>query len=94
MNYVMVHHRVQNYSRWIGEYEAHGPERTKAGLSEVRLMQGVEDENDVTLLFEAKDLDKAKAFVVSNNLKDAMKKAGVVGAPEVTYYTDSGAKPH
>ena len=72
-------------NEWKTEYDAHGPAREKAGLKEVSLLHTLGDENDVTLLFEAKDLAKAKEFSGSSDLKQAMDKAGVVGKPEVNF---------
>jgi hypothetical protein len=40
------------------------------------------------LLFEASDLAKAQAFVTSEDLRDVMTKAGVIGTPELTYLKD------
>jgi len=88
MNYVLVHHRVQNFDQWKALYDAHLPARQQAGVKEVRLLRGADDPNDVTLLFEASDLPKAQAFVASEDLRDVMTKAGVVGTPELTYLKD------
>ena len=88
MNYVLIHHQVNDFGKWKAAYDAHGPERQKAGLKEVSLLHKLDDANDVTLIFEAKDLDKAQQFAGSPNLKDVMQKAGVVGKPEITYLKD------
>jgi hypothetical protein len=88
MNYLLVHHRVQNFDRWKPHYDAHLPARQQAGVNEVRLLRGADDPNDVTLLFEASDLAKAQAFVASEDLRDVMTKAGVIGAPELTFLKD------
>jgi hypothetical protein len=39
----------------------------------------------VTLLFETTDDTEAKAFVTSDDLREAMKDAGVVGKPEIHF---------
>jgi hypothetical protein len=88
MNYLLVHHRVQNFDQWKVGYDAHLPVRQQAGVKEVRLLRGANDPNDVTLLFEASDLPKAQAFAQSADLRDAMTKAGVIGTPEMTYLKD------
>jgi hypothetical protein len=88
MNYLVVHHRVRNFEQWKPVYEAHLPVREKAGVKELRLWHSVDDPNDVTLLFEASDLPKAKAFVESTDLQETMKKSGVIGEPEISYLKD------
>jgi hypothetical protein len=88
MNYLLVHHRVRNFDQWKPLYDAHLPARQQAGVKEVRLLHGADDPNDVTLLFEASDLSKAQVFVASEDLRDVMTKAGVVGTPELTFLKD------
>jgi hypothetical protein len=88
MNYLLVHHRVKNFDQWKTLYDGHLPVRQQAGVKEVRLLRGADDPNDVMLLFEASDLAKAQAFVTSEDLRDVMTKAGVIGTPELTYLKD------
>lgn len=85
MNYVLVHHKVRDFEQWKPAYESHARMREQAGLKEVRVLHAADDANDVTLLFEVKDLAKAQQFADSSDLKEAMQKAGVVGKPEITY---------
>jgi hypothetical protein len=88
MNYLVVHHRVQNFEQWKPFYEGHQPAREQAGMKEVHLWHGADDPNDLTLLFEASDLSKARAFAESSDLRETMKKAGVIGEPQVSYLKD------
>ena len=88
MNYLLVHHQVNDFTKWKVAYDAHSDARQKAGLKEVSLLHGQNDENDVTLLFEAKDMAKAKEFASSSDLKDVMQKAGVVGKPDISLLKD------
>jgi hypothetical protein len=88
MNYLVVHHRVKNFEQWKPVYEAHRPAREQAGVKELRLWHGVDDPNDLTLLFEASDLPKAKAFAESADLREAMNRSGVIGEPEISYLKD------
>ena len=88
MNYVMVHHRVQDFGKWKVLYDAHLPARQQAGVKEVHLWHDADDPNDVTLLFEVSDLPRAKAFTESGDLREAMTKAGVIGKPETAYLKD------
>jgi hypothetical protein len=88
MDYLLVHHRVRDFGQWKSHYDAHRPARDQAGVKEAHLLRSAEDPNDVTLLFEASDLAKAKAFVESEDLRDAMARGGVVGKPDLTYLKD------
>jgi hypothetical protein len=46
-------------------------------------LRSVADRNDVVILFKADDLERARAFVRSDDLRKAMQGAGVVGVPEL-----------
>jgi quinol monooxygenase YgiN len=76
---------VQGFSEWKTAYDAHEPSRAAAGLTERHLLQDADNPNTVTLIFEAEDLKRAEEFSNSDDLREAMQKAGVVGKPD-TYF--------
>jgi hypothetical protein len=41
--------------------------------------------NEVILLFSAEDLDKAKAFVASDDVRQTMQRAGVSDKPDIYF---------
>ena len=86
--YMLVRHKVKDFSAWKQAYEAHFPKRVKAGLTEQYLFRGANDPNEVIVLFEAKNLARAKAFSESPDLRDTMVKAGVVDRPDIFFLTD------
>jgi hypothetical protein len=47
------------------------------------LLRNTDNQNEVILLFEAKDLPKAKEFAASADLREAMQGAGVVDKPDI-----------
>jgi hypothetical protein len=75
MPYVLVRHKVSDFSKWKPAYDAHLPARQKAGLKEEHLLRNTDDPNEVVLLFEAKDIQKAKEFASSADLREAMQSA-------------------
>ena len=85
MTHILIRHKVADFSKWKPVYDAHLPERKKAGLSEKTLLRSIDNQNDVVLLFEAEDLKRAQAFTESSNLREAMQKAGVVGKPDIVF---------
>jgi hypothetical protein len=82
MPYLLVRSKVQDFDAWKTAYDGHAPARAQAGLTEVQLLRSVADPNDVVILFEADDVSRARAFVGSDDLKQAMQAAGVIGTPE------------
>lgn len=84
-NYMLVRHKVRDFSDWKRGYDAHLPKRVESGLTEKYLLQGANDPNEVVIMFEARDLSRAKAFAESAELKEAMQKVGVVDRPDIYF---------
>ena len=84
-SYMMVRHRVRDFGKWKVVYDEHQGARKKAGLTEVQLLRGIEDGNDVVLLFEAKSAEKTRAFSDAPNTRETMNRAGVMARPEVLF---------
>jgi hypothetical protein len=82
---MLVRHKVADFAKWKAAYDAHGSARQNAGLKEEHLLRNVDDPNEVILLFSAEDLEKAKAFSASDDLRQAMQKAGVTDKPDVYF---------
>jgi len=85
MIHMLVRHKVADFSKWKPVYDAHSSARQKAGLKEEHLLRNADDPNEVILLFSADDLAKAKAFAASDELRQAMQKAGVSDKPDVYF---------
>ena len=56
MPYILVRHKVADFSKWKPAYDAHLPALQKAGLKEVHLLRNTDDPNETIILFEAADL--------------------------------------
>jgi heme-degrading monooxygenase HmoA len=85
MNYLLIRHRVADFARWKSAYDAHAGARAGAGLTERELLHDVNDANQVVMLFEVADLGKAQAFSQSDNLREAMRAAGVTDKPDIYF---------
>jgi hypothetical protein len=86
--YMLVRHKVRDFSEWKPGYDAHFPKRAEAGLAEKQLLRGIEDPNEVIVLFEAEDIDRAKAFAESADLRATMQEVGVVDKPDIYFLND------
>ncbi len=87
-SYLLVRHKVKDFSQWKRGYDAHLPKRVEAGLTEKYVLRGAQDTNEVFVLFEARDLEHAKRFAESADLKETMQKAGVVDKPDTYFLND------
>jgi hypothetical protein len=86
--FLLVRHKVRDFSEWKRGYDAHLPKRAEAGLTEKHLFRGANDPNEVVILFETKDHGRAAAFVESADLRDTMRKLGVVDRPDIYFLND------
>ena len=85
--WVRVTHRVKDFDAWLKVYDNEGPAaRASQGLIDVAMGRGADDPNIVTLVFDIKDLAKAKATLASEEKKKLMASAGVEGAPKIEFY--------
>jgi hypothetical protein len=85
--WVRVTHRVKDFDAWLKVYDNEGiANRASQGLIDVALGRGIDDPNIVTLVFDIKDLAKAKASISSEEKKKLMASAGVEGVPRIEFY--------
>jgi hypothetical protein len=85
MMHMLIRHKVADFAKWKPLYDAHLSARQKAGLKEEHLFRNANDPNEVLLLFSMEDLEKAKGFTASDDLRRAMEKAGVSDKPDVFF---------
>jgi heme-degrading monooxygenase HmoA len=83
--HMLIRHKVADFAKWKPVYDAHAFAREKAGLKEIHLLRNLDDPNEVILLFSVEDIDKAKAFAASDDLRAAMQRAGVSDKPDVYF---------
>ncbi|MBY0502111.1 MAG: hypothetical protein K2P93_08965 [Alphaproteobacteria bacterium] len=84
-SYLIVRHTVDDFSTWKAIYDGHLSSRERAGLKELHLLHHYEKPNDLTLIFEVEDIERAKAFIASFDTVNKMKEAHVIGEPEVYF---------
>jgi len=85
MVYLLVHHRIEDYKSWRPFFDEHEGMRKKSGALSAKVFQKADDPQDVSILFEWDSEANAKRFVESTDLREVMKRAGVIGMPEATF---------
>jgi hypothetical protein len=83
---LMVTHKVKDWDAWKKEFDDHKQARVDAGLIDRGLGYSMGDNHSVSIVFAVTDMEKAKAFINSQDLKDKMTKAGVEGPPAFFFY--------
>ncbi len=89
MIHMIIRHKVADYSRWKEAFDAHLNVRKAAGETNYRVLLSVEDPREVTLFLDWDSLERARGFAGSEDLKQAMQRAGVVGDPDVRFLEDA-----
>jgi hypothetical protein len=88
MIHVLVHHEVADYLVWKAAFDSALDWRQKNGERGCRIFRSAGNVNDLTLFFEWESLEKARAFMTSDELKTRMASAGVKGPPRVDFLTE------
>jgi len=86
---LFVRHEVADYGAWRKAFDAFAPTQKKLGVTYSAVYQSADNTNDVTVIHDFRSVEKAKAFAASPELKAAMGKAGVKGAPQIWIATKS-----
>lgn len=87
--WVTITHKVKDYDAWLKVFDAEGTAtRAGYGLSDAVLAQAIGDSNTVQIVFDIKDMAKAKARFADPAFKKLMMDAGVIGAPKVVFYNE------
>ncbi|UEG50046.1 hypothetical protein LK994_00975 [Ferruginibacter lapsinanis] len=85
-NTLIVIHKVANYAKWKPIFDSDDSAQKAHSLTKFTLGRGMDDSNMVLIAFRMPDTAQAKAFAASPELKAKMGKAGVIGAPSMTFY--------
>lgn len=85
MGMLIVRHKVKDYATWRPVFDGHVAKQRAAGLSHPRVMRSSDDKNEIVIIFDDMDTNKAKEFAHSPDLKEAMMKSGVVDVPTIYF---------
>jgi quinol monooxygenase YgiN len=79
---MFVKHTVTDYSNWKQVYDSIAPLRKSMGVSAATVSRDTQNPNTLIVTHQFADAAAAGAFAHSDELRTAMGKAGVAGAPE------------
>ena len=82
MIYLLCRHKIADFTKWKRAYDAHLGARQLAGLTELHLLRGIDDPNEVVILYTAENLAKAKGLTTSDEVRAIIQRSGVIGAPD------------
>ncbi|HSA94300.1 MAG TPA: hypothetical protein VLE48_14905, partial [Terriglobales bacterium] len=82
---MLVRHKVADFNAWKQVFDSHAEAQREAGLRVDRVLRNFDNANEVFILFEVTDVDKARGFVSSPMVPQVMKMAGVVDKPDIYF---------
>lgn len=84
---LFVRHTVADYATWRRIFDDFAPTQEALGVTAKAVYQAADNENDITVTHDFATLEVAKAFAGSQELKAAMRDAGVSSAPTIWFTT-------
>jgi hypothetical protein len=85
---LLIRHEVADFTAWKAAFDSAFDWRRKNGERSCRIFRSAGNVNHLTLFFEWESLEKARAFVASDELKAKMASAGVKGPPRVDFLNE------
>jgi len=92
MPWIFVRHKVEDYAKWKSVFDEHGATRKAIGSKGGYLFRNIDDPNQIVMFIEVDDLEKAREFIQSEDLRESMQRSGVADKPDV-YFLDEVDRP-
>lgn len=91
---MFARHKVSDYGSWKRVYDELASVRKEKGVTGAGVHRDGNDPNTIVITHRFTDLNAARAFAGSEDLKSAMMNAGVVGPPEFWFCDDVEQTPY
>ena len=85
MPYLLVRHKVADYTTWKPFFDEGGAARQAGGCKGSWLFRNTNDPNELVILFQWDDLEHARQFIQSEDLRQGMQQAGVTDLLDVSF---------
>ena len=85
---LLIRHKVQDYPAWKAVFDEHESTRRANGSQGGWLFRDADDPLEVLLLLEWDDLERARLFVDSDDLREAMAWEAVTDRPDIWFLED------
>lgn len=89
MVHIIVRHQVADYAAWRRVYDEFEPQAAAMGKTGGSVYQSLDDANELTVVNDFATREAAEAFAGSDELKAAMGRAGVQGAPTMWFVSEA-----
>jgi len=86
---LVIRHKVADYAAWKPLFDAHAATRRAHGSLGGRVFRNAADPNEILALIEWDNLDRARLFGQSDDLREAMARSGVVDEPDLWFLEET-----
>ena len=90
---LLIRHHVSDFDRWKAVFDDHGITRRANGSRGGRLFRNVADPDELLVLLEWDDLERARLFLDSDDVRVAMTLAGVSDRPDIWFLAEGDRIP-
>lgn len=90
MPYTITRQSVTEYAKWRRAFEEHADDREEAGSRGGHIFRNDEDPQDVIVFLAWEDLDRAREYLESEQVREEWEEGGLEGDPEVLYLEELG----
>ncbi len=91
---MFIRHRVADFGKWKSVFDDHEGTRRQFGATSHSLHRDADDPNVVIIAARVTDIARAKEFIASQDLRETMQQAGIVGQPEFWFTEDVEEKTY
>ena len=91
---LIVKHTVNNFGNWKKVYDDFAPIRKEMGVTGARVNRIADDPNTLIVTHQFKNMETARSFANSDELRSAMADAGVEGHPEIWFTEEVESTPY
>jgi hypothetical protein len=91
MNYLLVRHRVADFKKWKEVFDENMPLPVEASCGEGHVLVSKDNPLEIVVMFEVQDINQAREFMNSSDMRASMDKAGVIDEPSI-YFLEEVAK--
>ena len=91
---LFARHKVSDYGSWKRVYDEFASVRKENGVTGASVHRDANDPDTIIVTHQFRDVNAARAFADSEDLKSAMAKAGVSGRPEMWFAEDIEQTPY
>ena len=85
MAFILIKHKVKDYTAWKSAFDSFYEKRKSGGEKSYHIFHVDGEPNNLIVLFEWDNLDNARLFMNSPDLKEAMQGAGVIEIPDIHF---------